>query len=81
MSFMVGRDLFPVVGVNGAELVQALLHTRAEVFLNPGVGGGQPLGFVDAANLSFHACGVAGEAQEVVAGELNEECAVDFSLE
>ena len=60
-----------ILSVLLAERVQALLHLGAQVVLNPGVGGFQPLRFEDAAYLGFHAGGIAGEAQEVIAGELN----------
>ena len=69
------------MGVGGAQLVQTLLHAGTQVFVNPGIGGGQTFCLVHAANLGFYAGGIAGEAQEVVAGELNEEGTVNLSLE
>lgn len=59
-----------------AQAVEALLHFGAQVVFNPGVCCFEAFRFEDAANLGFHACGVAGEAQEVIAGEFDEEFAV-----
>ena len=64
-----------------AEGVEALLHFGAQVVFYPGVGGFEAIGFKDAADLGFDAGGVAGEAQEVVAGEFDEEFAVDAAAE
>lgn len=61
--------------------VEALLHARAQMLLNPGVGGFQSVVFEESAYLGFDACGVAGESQKVVAGEFDKEFAVDSSPE
>ena len=64
-----------------AERVQALLHLGAQVLLNPSVGGLEPIGFENSANLGFYTGSVAGKAQEVVAGKLDEEFAVNLPTE
>ena len=61
--------------------MQALLHAGPQSVLNPCVGGLQALAFKDAANLRFDGGGVAGKAQEVVAGELDEEFSIYLPLE
>ena len=64
----------------GAQLVELLLHLGAQMVLNPGVGGLQAVGLKDAPNLSLYPGSVAGEAQKVVTGKLNEELTVYLSL-
>ena len=67
--------------MGGAQFVQALFHAGTQVFLNPGIGGGEAFCLVYAANLGFYPGGIAGEAQEIVARELNEKGSVNLAFE
>ena len=50
------------------------------MMLNPCIGCFQAARFESAAYLRFHACGVAGAAQKIIAGEFYEKLAVDRSF-
>jgi hypothetical protein len=63
-----------------AERRPTFLHARAERLFDPSVSGFQALILKDAADLSFHARGVARASQEIVASELDEELAIDLAL-
>ena len=69
-----------VVGVVAAQVVQALFHLGAQLGLHPRMGGSQPLLLVDDADARFHPGGVARQAQEIVARELDKERAVNSSF-
>ena len=63
-----------------AQGVPAFLHAGLQMMFNPGIGRFQASCLEGAAYFRFHACGVAGAAQEIIAGEFDEKLSVDRSF-